>query len=41
LGFTRLKDEAFEALCLARIVEPASKLDSLRVLADLGVRPID
>jgi hypothetical protein len=41
LGFTRLKDEAFEALCLARIVEPTSKLDSLRVLADLGVGPID
>ena len=25
-----------EALCIARIVEPTSKLDSLRVLADLG-----
>jgi len=37
LGFDQLDDEAFEALCIARIVEPTSKLDSLRVLADLGV----
>ena len=36
-----LDDEVFEALCIARIVEPTSKLDSLRVLADLGVEPID
>lgn len=41
MGFTRLNDEAFEALCIARIVEPSSKLDSLRVLADLGAGPID
>jgi hypothetical protein len=41
LGFSRLKDEVFEALCIARIVEPTSKLDSLRVLADLGAAPID
>ena len=41
LGFTRLNDETFEALCLARIVEPTSKADSLRVLVDLGVGPID
>ncbi len=41
VGFNRLNDEAFEALCIARIVEPTSKLDSLRVLADLGVGPID
>jgi hypothetical protein len=26
-----------EALCIARIVEPTSKIDSLRVLADLGI----
>jgi transposase len=37
LGFYQLDDEVFEALCIARIVEPTSKLDSLRVLADLGV----
>jgi len=41
VGFTRLNDEVFEALCIARIVEPTSKLDSLRVLADLGVGTID
>lgn len=41
LGFSQLDDEIFAALCIARIVEPTSKLDSLRVLADLGVNPID
>jgi len=41
VGFGRLNDETFEALCLARIVEPTSKQDSLRVLADLGVGSID
>jgi len=41
LGFSRLNDKIFEALCIVRIVEPTSKLDSLRVLADLGVDPID
>jgi hypothetical protein len=30
-------DEAFRALVLARIIEPTSKLDSLRVLAEAGV----
>lgn len=37
LGFDQLNDEVFKALCIARIVEPTSKLDSLRVLADLGI----
>jgi len=37
LGFTTLSDDLFALLCIARIVEPVSKLDSLRVLADLGV----
>ena len=37
LGFDALKDEVFKNLCIARIVEPTSKLDSLRVLSDLGV----
>lgn len=41
MGFDQLEDEVFEALCIARIVEPTSKLDSLRVLADLGMDPID
>ena len=41
LGFDRLGDEAFAWLCIARIVEPTSKLDSLRILADLGVSHLD
>jgi hypothetical protein len=36
LGFGVLADEAFRAMVLARIVEPASKADSLRVLAEIG-----
>lgn len=37
LGFSQLNDPDFANLCIARIVEPTSKLDSLRVLADLGI----
>jgi transposase len=38
LGFDQLKDDIFAYLCIARIVEPTSKLDSLRVLEEeLGV----
>jgi transposase len=37
LGFDQLRDDIFANLCVARIVEPTSKLDSLRVLAELGV----
>ena len=37
LGFSRLADDDFAFLCMARIVEPTSKIDSLRVLTDLGV----
>jgi hypothetical protein len=37
LGFDQLRDDIFSDLCVARIVEPTSKLDSLRVLAELGV----
>lgn len=40
LGFVSLQDETFAYLCLARIVEPTSKLESLRVLAELGVTGI-
>ena len=36
LGFDVLADPVFRDLVIARIVEPTSKLDSLRVLADLG-----
>jgi hypothetical protein len=37
LGFTAVDDEAFRALVLGRIVEPTSKLDTVRVLDELGV----
>lgn len=33
-------DEVFGQLVLARIIEPTSKLDSLRVLAEAGVTPV-
>lgn len=41
LGFGQLADDVFAALCIARLVEPTSKLDSLRVLADLGISRYD
>ena len=37
LGFEAVGDETFKALVCARVVEPTSKADTLRVLADLGV----
>jgi hypothetical protein len=37
LGFDAVGDEAFAQLVLARVVEPTSKADSLRVLDDLGI----
>jgi transposase len=37
LGFNQLEDTVFTYLCVARIVEPTSKLDSIRVLDELGV----
>lgn len=40
LGFTGLNDEYFAYLSIARIVEPTSKLDSLRVLSDLGIEDL-
>ena len=41
LGFGRAtsRDEVFRQLVLARIIEPVSKLDSLRVLEEAGVAP--
>lgn len=36
LGFDVLDDAVFRVLVLARIVEPTSKRDAARVLADLG-----
>lgn len=42
LGFTAAAggDEAFRDLVLARIIEPTSKLDSLRVLEEAGIDPV-
>ncbi len=37
LGFDRVNDSIFTYLCVARIVEPTSKLDSIRVLDEMGV----
>ena len=39
LGFGVIDDEAFFQLVLARLVEPTSKLDSLRVINELGITP--
>jgi hypothetical protein len=41
LGFERAADgdEVFRQLVLARIIEPTSKLDSLRVLEEVGIDP--
>ena len=39
LGFDVLGDECFRQLVLARVVEPTSKLDSIRVLDGLGITP--
>ncbi|KGM08434.1 transposase, partial [Cellulomonas bogoriensis 69B4 = DSM 16987] len=39
LGFDVVGDEAFFQLVLARLVEPTSKVDSIRVLSELGVSP--
>jgi hypothetical protein len=38
LGFDVVDDRVFRDLVIARIVEPTSKLDSARVLADLGAK---
>jgi hypothetical protein len=42
LGFEQAsgRDEVFRQLVLARIIEPTSKVDSLRVLAETGVDPL-
>lgn len=41
LGFANATDgdEVFRDLVLARIIEPTSKQDSLRVLEEVGIRP--
>jgi Transposase DDE domain len=40
LGFDAVEDPVFRDLVIARIVEPTSKIDSLRILADLGAEPV-
>jgi Transposase DDE domain len=40
LGFDVVADAVFRDLVIARIVEPTSKLDSARVLADLGAKTL-
>jgi hypothetical protein len=37
LGFDALGDKAFRALVLARLIEPTSKADTVRVLEEIGV----
>jgi hypothetical protein len=37
LGLDRLGDETFRALVLARVIEPTSKADTVRVLTEIGV----
>ena len=37
LGFDVLRDEAFRAMVLARLIEPTSKADTIRVLTEIGV----
>jgi hypothetical protein len=41
LGLDRAcgEDEVFRLLALARVVEPVSKLDSIRVLTEIGIMP--
>ncbi|HLR27827.1 MAG TPA: hypothetical protein VK086_03965 [Ruania sp.] len=38
-GFGAVEDAAFRALVLARIIEPTSKADTVRVLNEVGVSP--
>jgi hypothetical protein len=37
IGFSAVPDAVFKQLVLARIIEPTSKLDTIRVLLDLGL----
>lgn len=39
LGFDVVGDAAFAQLVLARIIEPTSKADSVRVVTEVGVEP--
>jgi hypothetical protein len=37
LGFNSIGDEVFRQMVIARIIEPASKLDTVRILSNLGL----
>ena len=39
LGFDDVDDDVFRDLVLARIIEPTSKLDTIRVIEELGLEP--
>jgi len=39
LMFNQLNDVVFEQLVIARLIEPSSKLDTIRILDDLGLQP--
>ena len=39
LGFDQVADEAFRVMVLARLIEPTSKADTIRVVRSLGVKP--
>src|SRR5699024_10717319 len=39
LGFEAVGDEVFKKLVLARVIEPVSKADTIRVLTETGVTP--
>ena len=41
LEFDQLEDNIFENLCIARIVEPTSKLDSVRIMSELGITGVN
>lgn len=40
LGFSALQDAIFRDLVIARIIEPTSKLDSIRVFEELGIHNV-
>jgi hypothetical protein len=40
VGFDQLSDDIFVLMCIARIAEPTSKLDSIRVLSELGIKGV-
>lgn len=40
LGFEAVGSQAFKKLVLARVIEPSSKADTIRVLSEVGVAPV-